>query len=71
MYNKILKKKPNIVSMEWDIYFLWICHLFQWKVHNRNLYMVRLWFNDTKDEKVNVYLNANLREQKKVFHVVK
>jgi len=33
--------------------------------------MVRSWFNDTKDEKVNVFLNANLREQKEVVHIVK
>jgi hypothetical protein len=33
--------------------------------------MVRSWFNDTKDEKVNVFLNANLREQKEVVHTVK
>jgi hypothetical protein len=33
--------------------------------------MVRPWFNDTKDEEVNVFLNANLREQKEVVHVIK
>jgi hypothetical protein len=32
--------------------------------------MVRSWFNDTKDEKVNSFLNANLQEQKEVVHVI-
>jgi hypothetical protein len=33
--------------------------------------MVCSWFNDTKDEEVNVFLNANLHDQKEVVHVVK
>jgi hypothetical protein len=33
--------------------------------------MVRSWFNDTEDEKVNVFLNANLWEQKEVVHTLK
>jgi len=33
--------------------------------------MVRSWFNDIEDEKVNVFLNANLWEQKEVVHIVK
>jgi hypothetical protein len=71
MYDRIFKKKPNTMSMEWGRDFLRIFHPLQWKVHNRNLCMVRSWFNDTKDEKVNVFFNANLREQKEVVHIVK
>ncbi len=40
-------------------------------MHNRNLCMVHSWFNDMKDEKVNVFFNANLPEQKEVVHIVK
>ncbi len=69
MYNRIFKKKPNIVSMEWGRDFFRIFHPLQWKVHNRNLCMVRSWFNDIEDEKVNVFLNANLWEQKEVVHM--
>jgi hypothetical protein len=71
MYDRNSKKKPNTVSMEWGKYFLWIFHPLQWKVHNQNLCMVSSWFNDTKDEEVNVFFNANLREQKEVVHVIK
>jgi hypothetical protein len=71
MYDRIFKKKPNTMSIEWDKDFLRIFHPLQWKVHNRNLCMVCSWFNDTKDEEVNVFLNANLREQKKVVHTIK
>jgi hypothetical protein len=71
MYDRIFKKKLNTMSVEWGKYFLWIFHPLQWKVHDQNLCMVCSWFNDTKDEEVNVFLNANLWEQKKVVHVVK
>jgi len=60
MYDRIFKKKPNTMSMEWVRNFLKIFHPLKWKVHNRNLCMVNSWFNDTKDEEVNVFLNANL-----------
>ncbi len=57
--------------MEWGRDFFRSFHPLQWKVHNQNLCMVCSWFNDTKDEKINVFLNANLREQKEVVHIVK
>jgi hypothetical protein len=71
MYDMILKKKPNTVSMEWGRNFFRIFHPLQWKVHNQNLCKVRSWFNDIEDEKVNVFLNANLQEQKEVVRTVK
>jgi hypothetical protein len=71
MYGRIFKKKSNIVSVEWSRNFLRIFHPLQWKVHNRNLCMVHSWFNDTKDEEVNVFLNSNLHEQKEVVHTIK
>jgi len=62
MYDEIFKKKSNIVFVEWGRDFLRIFHPLQWKVHNQNLCMVCWWFNDTNDEEVNVFLNANLQE---------
>ncbi len=70
MYNMIFKKKLNTMYVEWCRDFFRIFHHLQWKVHNQNLCMVRSWFNDTKDEKVNSFLNANLQEQKEVVHVI-